>query len=188
MADCTGTIKRIDTSDNSVVDFAGATGATGSLDGVGAAARLNCPYGLTIDSTAENLYFSDWGNNKIRKVHIATQTVTTLAGAGPAGSGDNVDGSLARFNGPNKLALGHDFLFVADWRNCTLRQVNITTTEVSTIAGSAGLCGGSDGFLATATLGALVAVAYDPRFGIFIASGDWRYETVTANSRIRLIH
>jgi hypothetical protein len=51
------------------------------------------------------LYVADGGNNTIRKVVVATGTVTTLAGtAGMSGSTDST-GLLARFNFPKGVAL-----------------------------------------------------------------------------------
>jgi TPR repeat protein len=53
----------------------GANGA-GLSDGVGVAAAFNDPHGIAIDGN--NLYVTDSGNNKIRKIVIATGAVTTL--------------------------------------------------------------------------------------------------------------
>ena len=50
----------------------------------------------------------------------------------------------ARFNRPDGLASDGTNLYVADLRNCTIRKVVIATGTVSTLAGSAGLCGSTD--------------------------------------------
>ena len=70
----------------------------GARDGVGAAARFDRPKGIATDGT--DLYVSDTGNNTIRKVVVATGTVSTIAGgAERAGSRDGI-GSAARFDQP----------------------------------------------------------------------------------------
>jgi hypothetical protein len=70
---------------------------------------------------------------------------TTLAGlAGNPGSMDGV-GSAARFNGPVGPALDSaGNVYVADAHNFTIRKIT-PAGEVSTLAGSAGTYGFSDG-------------------------------------------
>src|SRR6266581_4890812 len=62
--------------------------AIGSADGLGTATSFWGPEGITTDGT--NLYVADSGNNKIRKIVIATRAVTTLAGSGAAGSANDM--------------------------------------------------------------------------------------------------
>lgn len=52
--------------------------AMGALDGVGAIARFSNPHGMVLDNTG-NLYLADTGNFAIRKVNIASATVTTVS-------------------------------------------------------------------------------------------------------------
>ncbi len=46
----------------------------GYLDGVGTNVRFNLPTGLAVDANGGNVYVSDWGNHRIRKITIATST------------------------------------------------------------------------------------------------------------------
>ena len=75
---------------------------------------------------------------------------TTLAGtAGTAGSADGT-GTTATFNFPSGVAavtdnLGHVTVYVADYNNHTIRQIDATSGQVSTLAGSAGVSGSADG-------------------------------------------
>jgi sugar lactone lactonase YvrE len=117
----------------------------GSADGVGAAARFNSLWGITSDG-AGNLYVADSSNHTIRKVVIATRTVTTLAGtAGQAGSADGV-GAAASFNFPDGVTSdGAGNLYVSDSGNDTIRKVVIATGAVTTLAGMAGQAGSADG-------------------------------------------
>ena len=71
------------------------------------------PLSVTTDGT--NLYVTDLGNACIRKIEIATGTVTTLAGsAGVAGTADGI-GSAAAFSGPAGITCDGTNLFVIDW-------------------------------------------------------------------------
>jgi sugar lactone lactonase YvrE len=76
--------------------FAGRYGVPGTADGVGDTARFDTPTGICGDG-AGNLYVSDSANFTIRKIVIATRTVSTFAGtAGASGTSDGT-GSAARF-------------------------------------------------------------------------------------------
>jgi hypothetical protein len=92
------------------------------------------------------LYVADTGNQTIRKVVVATGAVTTLAGmAGLTGGTDGI-GTVARFYGLTGLALdGTGNLYIADAGNSTLRKVVVATGAVTTLAGSLGLPGSTDG-------------------------------------------
>jgi sugar lactone lactonase YvrE len=64
------TIRKIDTSAN-VTTLAGVAGQTGSTDGIGAAARFNQPFGITVDGNG-NLYVVDTRNFTIRRSGTTT--------------------------------------------------------------------------------------------------------------------
>jgi hypothetical protein len=123
--------------------LAGTAGISGSADGTGTSAGFNDPNGVTTDGT--NLYMADSGNHTIRKIVIATGEVTTLAGtAGSSGSTDNT-GALARFNDPHGITTDGTTLYVADFGNHTIRKVAIAIRVVTTLAGTAGSLGSTDG-------------------------------------------
>jgi thiol-disulfide isomerase/thioredoxin len=56
------------------------SGATGRTDGTFATAEFNQPQGMVLDG--QTLYVADTSNHLIRKVNLAKQTVTTIAGTG----------------------------------------------------------------------------------------------------------
>lgn len=147
------TIRQV-TAAGVVTTLAGTAGAAGSADGVGAAARFNSPQGLALDGLG-NLYVADALNHTIRKIVIATATVSTFAGqAGSAGSADGT-GAAARFNAPIALVLdGGGNLVVSELFNSTLRRVTTFGTVVTTIAGVAGSPGTTDGVGSAARLNA----------------------------------
>lgn len=136
------TIRAMDLTSKAVTTLAGTAGATGTAGGIGALARFNGPHFLTVDGTGTNLYVSDYNNNSIRKVVIASGLVTTLAGsaAGTAGAADGA-GAAASFNGPSGIAITPDgtTLYVADSQNSSIRKIVIASGAVTTLATSATL-------------------------------------------------
>lgn len=126
-----------------ITDFVGTTGGLGSADGIRSAAKFYAPAGVWGDSG--NLYIADGGNHAIRKIVLATGQVSTLAGApGPAGSVD-ATGAAARFGVVEGLWGDGIFLYVSDLGNRTIRKVEIATGIVTTLAGSPGVQGLTDG-------------------------------------------
>ena len=59
--------------------FAGAAGSSGSLDATGAAARFSSPWGIACDGT--NLFVTDSGSGKIRKIVASSGVVTSYLDA-----------------------------------------------------------------------------------------------------------
>jgi sugar lactone lactonase YvrE len=144
-----------------------AGGAPGTADGQGAAARFALPNGITVDA-AGNAYVADSGNHTIRKV-TPDGVVSTLAGQ--AGTPGSTDGPLleARFRQPMDVAIdGAGNLFVADAGNHTIRRIS-PNGVVSTLAGSPGLFGSTDGVGATARFSSPSGIATDPAGNVFVA-------------------
>jgi sugar lactone lactonase YvrE len=138
------TIRQIVISTGVVTTLAGTAGSTGSRDGTGTAALFYNPFGITTDGT--NLYVADTNNNTIRKIIISTGVVTTLAGtAGSTGSKDGT-GTAALFYNPFGITTDGTNLYVADASNNAIRQIVISTGVVTTIAGTAGVSGHTDGY------------------------------------------
>ena len=136
------TIRKIVIATKVVTTFAGMAGVTGSADDTGTAASFSNPEGIFGDS--DYLYIADSSNHTIRKIEIATQEVTTLAGGGGANLGGFADdtGAAARFSYPQDLWSDGTYLYVADKNNNRIRQIEISTGDVTTLAGD-----GAFGFL-----------------------------------------
>ncbi|MBI4691615.1 MAG: Ig-like domain-containing protein [Nitrospirae bacterium] len=133
-------IRQIVISTGVVTTLAGS-GTAGSTDATGTSASFNRPFGVTTDGT--NLYVADYNNNKIRKIVISNGIVTTLAGSGTAGSTD-ATGTAASFYNPIGVTTDGTNLFVAEYGNHIIRKIVISTSDVTTIAGSAGSSGSTD--------------------------------------------
>jgi streptogramin lyase len=115
--------------------------SAGLVNGPGATARFNHPFGLTLD-TAGNLYITDQGNSVIRKMD-KNGMVTTFAGIGGKQGYVNGADSVATFYRPFGIAsdvAGN--IYVADAGNNVIRGISPAGT-VSTFAGI-GIAGASN--------------------------------------------
>ena len=103
--------------------FIGGGGYTGD-GGPATKAQLNIPTGVAVDSLG-NLYFSDTGNNVIRTVDAATDTIMTLAGTGVAGTAGDGGISLdAELTEPTRLVLAPSGdLIIVDTGNNRIRRL-----------------------------------------------------------------
>ena len=152
---------------SSLALFAGDMQGSGSDDGVGPVARFNAPQGVATDS-AGNVYVSDTSNSIIRKI-TPEGVVSTLAGAaGMPGSSDSTDGTgaTARFNFPRSLGTDRaGNVYVAE--TFTIRKIT-PTGMVTTLAGTAGVRGFSDGTGPAASFSAPYGGAADSAGNIYV--------------------
>lgn len=157
-----------------VTTLAGRASERGFVDGSGDAARFDQPMGVAYDSSG-NLFIVDSANHTIRKV-TPGGIVTTLAGsAGQIGSTDGT-GSAARFRYPRGVATdSSDNLYVADSSNHTIRKVT-PAGVVTTLAGSPGIPGASDGTGSAARFNNPIGVAVDAGGNVYV--GDWTNNTL----------
>ena len=112
------------------------------------------PFSLTINADGSQLYVADNSYNTIRFIDISTNIVTTVGSTtGLAGSVNSTIPADVLFNSPTGIATDGTNLYVADSGNHTIRKINISTKEVSTLAGASGAVGttnSTDGTGATA--------------------------------------
>jgi hypothetical protein len=146
------TIRKVVVATGAVTTLAGSVGASGVVDGTGAAARFSSPWGIATDGSG-NLFVAD--STAVRKVDIASATVSTLAGSSTAVGWQDGTGTAARFGSLRGLALdGMGNLLVVDSGNKAIRRVAIATGVVATLVGAPG---------ATIALGPLPAGLADPK-------------------------
>ena len=163
--------------DNGTVTTIAGTGSTGSSDNsIGTSASFNNPCGITCDGT--NLYVTDKGNHKIRRVVIDNGTVTTIAGTGSSGSSNNSTGTSASFDEPEGITSDGTNLYVVDTENELIRKIVIDNGTVTTLAGDADKSGSDDGIGTSAEFN-------NPR-GI-TSDGTNLYVADTSNNTIRKI-
>jgi sugar lactone lactonase YvrE len=167
-----GTIRRLVLATGEVTTIAGAAGTVGSVDGTGSAARFDSPDHLALDG-AGNLYVADRLNATIRKVALASGEVTTIAGAaGMHGSADGA-GTSARLAEPDGLVFdGAGNLFFSDRGNTAVRKITLATSAVTTVAGSWGMSGSTDGVGPAARFALPVGLASDGAGNLYVSDAD----------------
>lgn len=169
-------VKRVTIANGNITNIAGSI-IGGNINGIGAEASFGAPFGVVVDPTNTYLYVSDFSNNNIRKVTLATQEVSLLAGGFITGSADGI-GSGALFSSPIGITCDtNGNVYTADHFNNKIRKIT-TNGVVTTIAGS-GDFGGDNGSAETATFTFPIGLIFD-------ASGDL-IVTEYDGSRVRRI-
>ena len=159
------TIRKV-TSEGVVTTLAGSLEQSGSVDADGSVARFHSPFGVTVDP-AGNAYITDTFNHTIRKAS-SSSLVTTLAGNSGEFGNANGSGNEARFNTPYAIAFSAGDCYVADSLNHVIRKVT-TGGVVTTLAGSPGQSGSSDGTNGTARFASPFGIAADGAGNLYVA-------------------
>jgi hypothetical protein len=164
--------------------IAGLAGYPGNADGMNGQARFDYPSGVAVDTNG-NLYVADQVNSTVRKMTTdgTNWTVSTIAGsAGNYGSANGTNG-VARFYYPSGVAVDMaGNMYVADQVNSTIRKLTPLASSnwaVTTIAGTAGVNGSTDGTNNTARFYWPSDLTVDASGNIFVAD--------TFNNSIRKI-
>ena len=173
-------IRKVNTS--GIISTIAGNGVAGFSGDGGAAttATIASPQGVKVDG-AGNVYFSDQGNERVRKVSTAG-IITTIAGNGTGGySGDGGAATAATIQSPHGVAVdGAGNVYFADEGNGRIRKIS-TSGIISTIAGT-----GSSGY--TGDGGAATAAAVGlPYFLAFDGTGNLYFSDL-ANSVVRKIN
>jgi sugar lactone lactonase YvrE len=164
------TIRRIVLATGEVTTFAGVHGELGHVDGVGAAARFNTPQGIASDG-AGNLYVADSGNAVIRKIEVASGNVTTIAGISGVGAVVDGVGLGAEFGFPIGITSDRaGNLYVGDTN--TVRRIVLASGQVTTVAGSPGASGATDGSGPAARFGVVFDLAHDGATTLYVSDGE----------------
>ncbi len=168
--------------DGKITPIAG-TGEAGFSGDKGAAtdAQLDSPRALRLDGKG-GLLIGDYNNNRIRKVVLATGTITTVAGNGKfPSSGDKGPATQAGLD-PNDFALdAAGNIYIADNLNNRIRKVSVTDGTITSIAG-AGIAGDAG------DTGPAVSAALDGPTGISVDSQGIVYFADYYNDRVRMVN
>lgn len=118
--------------------FAGAKDGFSGDGGTPAETMFHEPHGVVINSRDE-LFIADTHNNRVRKIDLTANKVSTIAGNGEAGyAGDNGPATKAAFHGifAIDLAPAGDKLYIADLTNRRVRMIDLKRETVHSIAGN----------------------------------------------------
>lgn len=167
----------LNTDANYITTFAGSLmGIPGAVGGVGTAARFNLPSMVAVNQSGDRLVVVNFGSNTINDIDVATRQVEGLVGSSAArGWHDGAaDGSL--FNSPQGLAMdSRQRIYVADNSNDVIRMVDLgkartDSAYVTTLAGTPGVAGTTNGAATTAQFNQPDGVAVDAVSGaVYVA-------------------
>ena len=174
-------IRRIDLASGLIETLAGTDGEGSDGDGGPRQARFVQPTALAVDE-AGNVYVSDTGDHRVRRIDAASGTISTVAGDGfPGHFGDGGAARGARLSSPEGLALaGRAALIVADRGNHRVRRIDLHTGRITTLAGSGRAGDAGDSGPATA------AQLRDPS-GVAVAADGAVFIADRGNHRLRRI-
>lgn len=151
-----------------VSTIAGWAGSPGNVDDYNSAARFNGPSAVALNSFGD-LFVTDFNNHSIRWLTGSGTNWFVLTIAGFQDVPGSNDGSFfnASFSSPDGIAVDNsNNLYVSDTLNRTIRKLtpfdpdsdDFSDGQVSTIAGTAGAPGSTDGTGAAARFGAAANV------------------------------
>lgn len=145
------------------------------LDGDTSIANFNTYGGIEVDSTEQNIYFSnlDYGNSinghavwKIKKLNIAAHTINTISGANTGAEANDGPALQATFNVIADMRFDKfGVLWIADGQNNKIRVLK--NGIVSTVIGSLG-SGDVDGDPSVAKIIYPTGLAFDSHGSLFI--------------------
>jgi DNA-binding beta-propeller fold protein YncE len=172
-------VRAVDLGSGTISTFAGT--GEGKHSGDGGPATAAGIHGARAVKVAANgaVFILERQGSTLRAVDQRSGIITTVAGTGALGySGDNGPAHAAVFNAPKEMAIDRDGnLLIVDTENHAIRQIDIHTRTVVTIAG--GRKGGEgDG-------GPADAAGLDRPHGAAVAADGSIYIGDTNNHRIR---
>jgi sugar lactone lactonase YvrE len=178
VSDSNNNILRKVTPQGVVTTLAGTAGASGAMDGTGAAAQFRYPTGLRVDANG-NLFVADTVNDQVRRV-TAAGVVTTFAGTAPAPGSADQTGATASFDSPFGISAdASGNTYVADYQNFTIRKISAGGV-VTTLAGSPGVSGSADGTGNAARFTYPYDVSADASGVVYVAdSGNYTIRTIS---------
>ena len=145
-------IRKIDLTANTVSLYAG-TGTASETNGPIASATFNVPYAITYDG-AGNLYVADFTGNTVRKIVVATGTVSTIA---------------TGFNAPAGIVYDHvsTALYVTNSGGNTISKV--TTTGTTTVYAGSGTAALTNATGTAAAFSLPNGITVDPSGNLYVA-------------------
>lgn len=180
------TVRKI--SSANVTTLAGTDLSNSYADGTGSAARFNNPIGMFYDGTS--VFVGDYNNCRIRKINPSTGDVSTFAGKGcpPLADSDGI-GTAAMLNGgAGSIDTDGKYFYVAEMGNHRIRKIDISTGNVSTLAGpsscgtSACIAGSSDGTGSAASFNSPHSLLYINKYLFVMDYGSGNLRRINAST------
>jgi hypothetical protein len=166
------------------------TGSYSGDNGPATSATIYAPGGIAIDSS-NNVYFNEFGNHRMRKITVSTGIITTYAGTGSSSyNGDGIAASSASLYHPEGLVIDtsgkalytieistmlttHSLqgdIYLADHSHHRVRKITVSTSIISTIAGTGTASfSGDNGPATSAGINGPIGIDFDTTGNSFIA-------------------
>ncbi len=170
------------TASTSVISTIAGTGSAGLSgdNGPATSAAICNPVGVAVDTTG-NVYISDAGNNRVRKITASTGVIQTIAGTGTAGyGGDGGQATAGTIQFPCGINLDSSFNVYFGGYNNVVRKITVSTGILTTVAGTGSIGYNGDGIQATA------ASLHEPHDVVLDSAGNL-YITDRYNYRVRKV-
>jgi hypothetical protein len=167
-------IRKVDAATGIITTIAGnGVGSSTGDGGPAANATVDMPMRIVVAPNGD-LYFSEYGGHRIRRIDGVTGIISTAAGTGVNSGplGDGGPATLAALSSPTNLVFDRNGdLLIADGSHWRLRRVNMATGIINTVAGTGAIGSAGDGGPATsAQLGWPLTVAVDGANNIFVTT------------------
>jgi hypothetical protein len=176
------------------VILAGKLNTPGNVDAAGTAARLNAPYGLAFDDTANRLYVADTNNQEVRQINPANTNVTTVVRIANAQTAAQAAGySVASFSPRGLALLAPGSLIVTDGANHV--AWHYLNSAMYLRAGKPATIGTVDGTgtaarLNTPDLASAVTTStsfFSPKSAQTVQLGDGKYRVIDASGQVKTV-
>jgi VCBS repeat-containing protein len=95
----------------------------GFLDGSLLSSRFKAPYGMSMDSNGD-IYITETDGNRIRKIDVSENSVSTTAGSGTYGYLDS-DLLSSKFKGPQGVLASSSAIYITDSDNHRIRKIEL---------------------------------------------------------------
>lgn len=144
--------------------------------------------GLVFDRDG-NLYFSESGASRVRRIDRKSGRIFTVAGSGvPGYSGDGGPATAARLREPGDLAFdAAGKLYVSDVGNNRVRRIDLKSGLIETFAGTGRIGFTKDGSPVTETpIGHPVGIAFDDA-GNFFVMEPYASRLLEADAKTRIV-
>ena len=180
-------ILRVDaaTSRVKVIAGSGASGFSGD-GGLAVNATFRDPRAIALDAN-DNIFVTDYGNDRVRRIDAATGIISTYAGGGSpeTGLGDGGPATAAKLSRPWGLTIARGTMYVTEgnFDAHRVRRIDMATNVITRLAGKAeagpGGFSGDGGPATEATLKTPASVIVDAAGNVYVADLE--------NNRVRRI-
>src|SRR5256885_1951917 len=155
--------------------FAGNGKSRSTGDGKPATkAGMPLPVGVAIDPHNHSLYYTESGSDRVRRIELATDTISQVAGMGePCNRGEGGPAAGGGLYLPLDVAFdSKGDLYICDSGSNRIRRVDMKTGIIDTIVGTGEFGFNGDGAALEVNLTYPSALAFDSRDRLFIVDGQ----------------